>query len=513
MQNITKKNESRINKNTIFLALIILILAVLLAFTIIDIFLDVGISWSVRNSMQEFLEINPAALNLALDLFISGTLLMISLFAFLIYVGRSHKLYFLYYSILSFIIALGLLLSADSIHLISSSLSFDISYKLSLIVYLSIPVFILFTEELFPDQFADKILILVNLITVLFYLLVFIMPAENFKNLHYFNIFLLPVFFYVIYILFRAAAEGEKNALPFLANIIFLTAAMINDLLYAENIIESIFIIRSSLFVFLIFQALILMKYSSDNVARREKKIEKLSQENDYLKKKENIKDEFMIENLEELNLPIDAVMSSAESILHNGIFVNEELRTDLADVINNSRGLKYLLRNLKEYFQHDSKLKYINEEEIELRSNINQIISFYNIYLKEKNIKLENNITKDKFFVRADKSNFVILIFNILDNIILQIDKGNLVLSAEEQEEKIILNIELKNSKITLKHNEFLTDFQNKNRLKGSELLKDSYNSENKILNKIDFKQHKIKEILELISASLEVEKNRITT
>ncbi|MFW6294657.1 MAG: histidine kinase [Halanaerobium sp.] len=462
----------------------------------------------MRNSIQAYLEINPFVLNLFLDLLITGTLLIISISSFLIFAVRSHKLYLLYFSILTFIIASGSLLTAESIKLSSSALSLDISYKLFLLVYLSIPVFILFKAELFPDHFSEKLLVSVNLLTVIFYLLVFILPAEIFRKPQLFNITVLLVFFYILYILFRAAAAGDKKAIPFFLNLSFLSGARLNDLLYAENIIDSIYIFQPSLFIFLIITAVILMKHASDNAANREKELEKLKQENEYLQEKEKLKDEFMIDNLQRLDLPIEKLMASAESILHDGIFINKELRTNLAGVINNSRGLKYLLRNFKDYFQLNLNRDNINEEEIELRSIIDKIINFYKIYLEKKDISIDNKIREDKFLVKVDKANFVMLIFNILDNIILQIDSGRIVLEAEEHSGEIQLLIELKNSKITFKHNNFLNKLQQIDQSKDDKFKNEEKRQSKKINSKIDFKQQKIEESLKSINASLNIEK-----
>jgi serine phosphatase RsbU (regulator of sigma subunit) len=145
-----------------------------------------------------------------------------------------------------------------------------------LLFYLSAPVFAMYWQSLYPEEFSKKVLRVIQAIgAALFIIAASTGPKVFFYSLKVYEAFILIASVYVIYVLIASAIRKREGSIIFLAGFLALALAILNDSLYDNRLIKTGILIPWGLFMFLISQSIILaMRY-----ARSFASVERLSTE------------------------------------------------------------------------------------------------------------------------------------------------------------------------------------------------------------------------------------------
>jgi serine phosphatase RsbU (regulator of sigma subunit) len=180
-----------------------------------------------------------------------------------------------------------------------------------LLFYLSVPVFAMYWQSLYPEEFSKKVLHTIQAVAAV----LFIFAASTglkifFYSLKVFEAFILIASVYVIYVLIASAVRKREGAVIFLAGFLALALSLLNDSLYDNRLIKTGILIPWGLFMFLISQSIILaMRY-----ARSFASVERLSNE---LKGKSD--------DLQDMNLRLEQLVRERTQKLENA---QDEMQT-----------------------------------------------------------------------------------------------------------------------------------------------------------------------------------------
>ncbi|MBI9097157.1 MAG: HD domain-containing protein [Spirochaetaceae bacterium] len=217
--------------------------------------------------------------------FIIGAILVIGIYylgLFLIHKQEREALYFALYCLF---ISLRIFVTGD-IYLLEYLP--DLPWKVLTITeyitfFYSIPFFMLFIYSMFKSSFLKKLTTAVLLLSSLFSLFTFVAPVRFSSHLiPLYQIITLVGGLYILIILVIYSFQKNTLAKIILAGFLSMFITVINDILYAADIINSIYMISYGILLFIIFQSLamtIRFAKSFNEVERQKRQLVKTNME------------------------------------------------------------------------------------------------------------------------------------------------------------------------------------------------------------------------------------------
>jgi PAS domain S-box-containing protein len=198
---------------------------------------------------------------LSFNLFLLGSIFIMALYHLCIFTLRKKDRSFLYFSIICFLITLRLLTTGERyiIHYFPN-IPWELLIKIEyLSFYLSVPLFVLFIQSLFPEEIPKRILNLIVTLGLAFSCTVIFTPARIFSyTLQIYQIITIITIMYGLYVLIVASIRKRTGAFVFLLGFIILAFSAINDMMYVEKIIQTGYLAPFGLFIFIFSQAFLL---------------------------------------------------------------------------------------------------------------------------------------------------------------------------------------------------------------------------------------------------------------
>jgi len=259
---------------------------------------------------------------------IIGILLIIFLYHISLFLLRKQEISYLFFAIICFAMIFRILATNENlIYNWIPSLNFEIYHKLDFILGYCLPLlFSVFFLYLFKSEIHKNIIRSILFLGLGFALFLFITPTSINRNLEpIFIIYALLSGFYLtfIYLPILFINKYQYVYIAFLGMFVFFATGL-NDALLSMNIINTPFLMHYGLVFYIITQAFLLSKRSSDSF----KSVELLSSELQY--KNDNLEiivkertSEIMTKN-EELIVQQEEILAQREELLS----INEELNT-----------------------------------------------------------------------------------------------------------------------------------------------------------------------------------------
>ena len=153
--------------------------------------------------------------------------------------------------------------------------------------YIGFILFFAFFSSLFKEKMNKRIVAAALLLLGLLILFVLVTPPTIFTSILIpTQIIILIITIYTFYVLYIAHKSGNKEAIIFFAGYLLLLTFIINDVLYADEIIETGHFFSFGLFLFLGFQSVLLSRRYSLTFKRNEDLVAQLDISNQDLEKK-----------------------------------------------------------------------------------------------------------------------------------------------------------------------------------------------------------------------------------
>ncbi|MBO9540255.1 adenylate/guanylate cyclase domain-containing protein [bacterium] len=227
---------------------------------------------------------------LAMDLFMFGSILLMGLYHLGLYVSRRKDPSTFYFGLFCAIIALRVLFTNEYYIL---TLLPDLSWRVVnrveyLTYYLSLPAFVRFLRALFPQEvprWAARGTLGVSLLASA---VVVVAPFGVYsQTLHPFDFFTVAAAVFIVTAIVRAALKRREGAIAALIAFLILFAAALNDILVSAGVIQSPYVVHFGLLAFIFAQSFLL----ANRFARAFATVEELS---DRLLVLDRLKDELL---------------------------------------------------------------------------------------------------------------------------------------------------------------------------------------------------------------------------
>ncbi|MBP7281960.1 MAG: 7TM-DISM domain-containing protein, partial [Leptospiraceae bacterium] len=204
--------------------------------------------------------------NLFLDIFLSGSILIMGLYHLVIYIQRKQDKSPLLFGIYCFIIVVRLLSTGEKyLTTIFPEIPFQLLIKIEYIsFYLAVPIFSHFLYTIFPREVKEKILKFIWAIGILFAISVIVTSTEIFtRTVNAYQILTLFSLLYFLFIIGLAIFRKREGSKTIFVGCLIIIIGVVNDILYNRNILSTGNIFPQCLLGFTFFQSIMLsMRFS-----------------------------------------------------------------------------------------------------------------------------------------------------------------------------------------------------------------------------------------------------------
>ncbi len=252
---------------------------------------------------------------LLFDFFLLGSILIIGFYHIGLFWSRQDDRSSLYFGIFCLLIAIRLLTTGERfiIHLVPG-LSYEwLNKSIYLSFYLCVPVFAQYVKTLFPQEISNKAVFPAQVASVLASTLVLLAPAQVYTvTMPGYQLFTLLLLGYANGAVVLSVYRRRNGALVFLCGFLVFCLAVLNDILYTRQMIDTGHFTHIGFFIFIFSQAFIISKRFSAAYEVIEDQGRKLKEsEHKYRIMAENVSDTIWILNL--ATLTFDYVSPSVE--------------------------------------------------------------------------------------------------------------------------------------------------------------------------------------------------------
>lgn len=201
-----------------------------------------------------------------LDVFLCGSISIMIVYHFGLYALRRKDISTVYFAVFCFLVMLRLSVTGERILFYKfPNFDWELGNKIEYgTFYLTIPSFEMFLRSVFPKEF-HKIVgrIIIGMVSFLLALLIFTDISVYSHTALPWEIMIIFICIYAIVSLVISTKRKMDGAFASLIGLMFLIVTVVNDILYANNVINTSFMLPYGLFLFIFFQSfLISLRFS-----------------------------------------------------------------------------------------------------------------------------------------------------------------------------------------------------------------------------------------------------------
>ena len=180
-------------------------------------------------------------------------------------------------------------------------------------------------------------------------------------------------------------------------------------------------------------------KHLSLEVTEHKQTSQKLLISKEKAEESERLKSAFLANMSHEIRTPMNGILGFANLLLSTDL--SSENSTKYIDLINKS-GLRLLntINDIIAVSKIDSYQISINIEKVNLSEQMDEIYSFFEVQCREKGIslKMNNCILPSTVTAKTDKTKFVSILTNLINNAIKYTDKGEIIVDCTKERGQI---------------------------------------------------------------------------
>ncbi|WP_245667216.1 ATP-binding protein [Leptospira tipperaryensis] len=375
-----------------------------------------------------------------LDLFITGGLFIGVLYHFSLFSLLRRELSHFYFTLIGLVAILRIVLTGERLlFTLFPNFDFNLSYRLELLsVYIGGFILALFLRSMFPNEFHKKAAY--TFVAVFSFLSAIILVTDlafYSKTLPVFSFFVFIECIYMVYVLICAIRNKRVGAWIGFLICILLFLIIINDLLYANMIINTSYFISYGISIFFIAQAFIISKQFAISYYLSQKLSVDLQTSNDRLISLDRLKDEFLATTSHELRTPLQGIIGIADSLKRGAggdlsVFVERQLGM----IVSSGERLSSLVNDIQDF----SKLKHsdlnLRKIPVDIKQAADFTLDLNRVNADPSKIVLLNEIEADFPPLMADENRLQQILQNLIGNAIKFTETGKIVVSAKRIDE-----------------------------------------------------------------------------
>ena len=181
----------------------------------------------------------------------------------------------------------------------------------------------------------------------------------------------------------------------------------------------------------------------SERTAELEAKQNELEAANNRLKDLDRLKSMFIASMSHELRTPLNSIIGFTGIILQGMTGeINDEQRDQLQRVSKAGKHLLALITDVIDISKIEAGKIEPFAEEFLLDSVINDALSELKLQIRDKGLEIEVSMIPEKIIMRTDRKRLFQCVLNYLSNAVKYTEKGKIAVSAEEHDDKMLLQV-----------------------------------------------------------------------
>jgi PAS domain S-box-containing protein len=208
---------------------------------------------------QDMRHIRQRALNV--NFFLFGGILIMGLYHIGLFIYRREEKSTLFFGIFCFLIAARSLVTGERYLIyIYPDFNWEVHTKIAYLTFFAgVPVFAAYVKNIFPKEFSTYAMYAATVAGAIFSAIVLFTPARIYTyTAPLFQLLTIALGVYGLIALFLAIRHQRQGALFYLAGFVILFLALINDILYANLLVATGYMLPFGLFGFILCQACLL---------------------------------------------------------------------------------------------------------------------------------------------------------------------------------------------------------------------------------------------------------------
>ncbi len=384
--------------------------------------------WGVSGGFSENIYLGPIhqlkwklILHQGIHFILLGIIIMMGIYHLILWLQRQQSREYLYLSMTCFFALIpfmrDFLVETEFFTLYPHMVPWSIAHFLSVnLIYIS---WIYFLCSLFPDQFTKSFKLASipffygigeGLISIVYYQI-----TDKFLYLPFTSVMLvgatLITISIVFYKLFYTYTQKQEGVVLLIVGIAVGALATLHDALVLEQVFENIKLSAYGL-VFLLFCQAFLLAH------RFSKAFQASEQLNESLCEMNQLKDEFLANTSHELRTPLNGIIGLAESMLSDTISTPPEIaKQNLNMIVLSGRRLSALVDDILDMAKIRKNELTITLTQVDIFSHVEMASLVIRPILKDKPIKLINQVHQQTPPIMSDENRFQQILINLLGN------------------------------------------------------------------------------------------------
>ncbi len=276
--------------------------------------------------------------SISLDFLLLGLLLIMAFYHLGLFFFRKQNKLALYFALFTLVIAARILVTNNFLLSYMFSVSWNTVYTIGyLTLYLGFPLFVLYFQQVFKEERFKWIFRAIYFISAIFILTLFLPSLIYTKLIIYYQIIVALYMIFMLVLHITYLFKHKQGAIILFVSIIILFFAVLNDMLYTNDIIHTMTLAPIGFFFLILGQSLALGKIFTTAFVENENLSQKLEYQNKNL-------EDIVSERTKELEQQKLNLSEKNEELL----VAEEELRQNNEELILLSDNLENRNRELK---------------------------------------------------------------------------------------------------------------------------------------------------------------------
>lgn len=228
--------------------------------------------------------------NLALEFLVAGGLFISFVYYLILFASFKKQYVLLFFSLVCWLVSIRSLVTGEMPMLYISNAGWEFARRMEYIsLYLSVPLFSIFSYHLFPKDFSRKALYIIVPVCAAFAALSLFAPYFIYTYpVRYYEKVMLIIALYGLFVYIKAARNKRPGSILFLTGFCIFLVTVINDILYINLVIHTVPLFYVGLLSFVVTLSILFSSQFAKTFSELQVANKKLSAANDELELKNN---------------------------------------------------------------------------------------------------------------------------------------------------------------------------------------------------------------------------------
>lgn len=377
--------------------------------------------------------------------FFGATLIAIGLYNLAMFAFRRQEITALYFGLLCMAVGLRRLLIDERVLYQFELLDWATLQRLEhLCFYASLPLFMGYFHSLYRQHVPHWSTRISWLLIAPFVLLCLFFSVRVYTELNVaFQMVVLISLAFAVAFYFKAVVARAANTRSFGLGLLVLAITVVNDVLKANDYIETPNIVHFGILAFVITQALSLQKRYLRSLSLVEDMSLQLEKRNEELLRLDEFKDEFLATTSHELRTPLQGISGLAKILQEDS---HDNLRQEQKDKVelisNTAQRLSVLVNDILDFSSIKHGKLRLHTSVVDLNAMADLVLSTLRPTLGGKAVHLIAKIDPAARYIKADTFRIQQILFNLLGNAAKYTEQGHITLAAFLQDTQLVLSV-----------------------------------------------------------------------